>query len=134
MPEDGAGSRKPPMAREREIESTADAISGDGGIDRRWILLDREHQSLSHLRERVSASSIERGNFSKICSDGEKGIVSGDDQRTAPLGQFEHSLAKSENAISSESIGSVRGSKTQNRRALMFVEMKKICRQANPKT
>src|SRR5438105_12110941 len=88
VPEDCVWSGHAVVAGESQVESAAQAVALDGGIDRGRELIDRLHESLPSLRELIGWGSAEGGNLVQICPGGEESFVAGEDERFVNRNNF----------------------------------------------
>ncbi len=76
------------VARQSQIQASAHAVSGDGGINRRRKVFNGLHERLAHSREFIRCRTVEGRNFVEVGTGGKKFCIPGDDQRLAMVFEF----------------------------------------------
>src|SRR5580700_8746973 len=80
MSEHGRGSRDAPATAQRQIQSSAHAVTLDGRVYRGREVFNREHQALSGFCELAGGGATERLNLREVGAGGKESFIARDDQ------------------------------------------------------
>jgi hypothetical protein len=115
MPEDGVRPGDATIARQRQVQSSAHAVTVYRGNGRSRETGHGIHQPLPHLRESKSFRSIKLGYFVQVSARGEEVGVAGQDESLRwVLCELLESGGESRHASSGEAVSAVGGDQTQD--------------------
>src|SRR6266849_1518936 len=121
VPEDCVWGGHAVVAGKSQVESAAQAVALDGGIDRGRKLIDRLHESLPSLGELIGWGSAEGSNLVQVCPGGEKVFVAGEDEGFGILSQVKYHFGECADSRPGKPISGILGSQpNQKKMTVLF--------------
>ena len=118
------------MAGERQIESAAHAVTGNGGDHRGGEALYLVHERLAHMGKRVGRGSRERDDFLQLRSGRKELVIAGDYEGLRIAGEIANLPGEREHAGARQAVGAVIRNHANNGRGVQMFELDEMIGQA----